>query len=287
MIPRTVVSGVEEQLQSKIISTQRVGGGCINDAAIITTSRGEFFLKWNRAEAYPGMFEAEANGLNLLRATDTVHVPKPYFTGSAEHWSWIVMQALISGDRKTGFWDALGQSLAALHLQTAAQYGLDHNNYIGSLPQRNDQRRTWTGFFVEMRLEPQLKLAMDTRKLNRSVVASFEALSNELQDIFPDEPPALLHGDLWSGNYLTGPDGEAWLVDPAVYYGHREMDLAMTRLFGGFDEAFYSAYNQAFTLKNGWEERVEICNLYPLLVHVNLFGGGYATTVEAILRRFQ
>lgn len=286
MLPRSIVNEVERLLNAHVQSSRPASGGCINECAVISTTRGDFFLKWNRADAYPGMFEAELRGLHLLRETKTVKVPEPIVVGEARGFSWILMEAITAARRQRDYWQEFGRSLASLHRGTADRFGLDHDNYIGSLPQKNAWRATWLEFCVELRLEPQLRMAIDSGLLNGDDAKHFQRLYAQLDSIFPDEPPSLLHGDLWSGNFITGPDGEAWLIDPAVYYGHREMDIAMSRLFGGFDGGFYDAYNEAHPLANGWEERIEIAQLYPVLVHVNLFGGGYVGSVREIVRRF-
>ncbi|MFZ1687503.1 MAG: fructosamine kinase family protein, partial [Flavobacteriales bacterium] len=184
-------------------------------------------------------------------------------------------------------------SLARLHGHTNSTFGLDpastagrRDNYIGSLKQVNTGQVTWGEFFIHCRLEPQVKMAIDHQRIGMGDVLRFERLYGKLPSLFPIEPPALLHGDLWSGNFLCDAHHQPVLIDPAVYYGHREMDIAMTKLFGGFEPAFYSAYSDAWAMEIGWEERADLCNLYPLLVHVNLFGGSYAGQVAAILLRF-
>ena len=165
-------------------------------------------------------------------------------------------------------------------------FGLDHDNYIGSLPQSNHQHTSWVEFFIEERLEKQIALAKNSGALNNSTIQQFNNLFKRLKEIIPEEKPSLLHGDLWNGNYMLAADGCACLIDAAVYYDHREMDLAMTRLFGGFPEEFYESYHETFPLSSGFEERVDIHNLYPLLVHVNLFGGSYISQVKSVLSRF-
>lgn len=263
-----------------------VGGGSINDAWRIDTDQGPFFLKTNSADRFPSMFEAEADGSERLRSAGTIGVPRVIAFGEEQDTSFLLLEWIEAATRRADFWPGFGEKLAKLHRTTADRFGLDRHNYIGSLVQRNDQDPEWVSFFIHQRLEPMLKMARDGRKVEAGMAFRFERLFAQLDRLFPREPPALLHGDLWSGNFITGPDGEAWIIDPAVYFGHREMDLAMTRLFGGFDHGFYAGYQQEFPLEKGWEERVDLCNLYPLLVHVNLFGGGYVAQVEAILRRF-
>lgn len=262
----------------KIISRTAVGGGSINSCSRVVTDGGIYFLKENSAERFPGMFEAEAKGLALLRNTNTFCVPGIILQESGRLFlEWL--------EKDKGSWRDAGKKLAQLHKNTSTTFGLDHDNYIGSLPQSNKQHTTWTEFFAAERMLPQLKLARDQKKIDAALVAKGENFCRALDEIFPAEPPALLHGDLWSGNFFFSSQGPS-IFDPAVYYGHREMDLAMAKLFGGFDEEFYKGYEEEFPLEKNWEARVDLCNLYPLLVHVNLFGGGYAGEVKNILAKF-
>ena len=170
---------------------------------------------------------------------------------------------------------------------SAVSFGLDHDNYIGSLAQSNKKHADWISFFMEERIRPQLKLAMDKKLIDEGTVKQFDKLFDHFDRLIPKEKPALLHGDLWNGNFLVSDSSRAALIDPAVYFGHREMDLAMTTLFGGFDSEFYRAYDEVFPLEKGFEKRVDIHNLYPLLVHVNLFGGGYVRQVKAVLNNLK
>ncbi len=263
-----------------------VGGGDINEAYLLVTNKGKFFVKLNIASRYPLMFEKEAKGLELLKNAEEINVPEVICYGDTKNQSWLLLNYIESSKQIPGYWEDFGKSLARLHKNTADYFGLDHDNYIGSLPQSNKQQTSWTTFFIEERLNRQLKMARNQGEISRETIYAFERLYKRLDEIFPEEPPALLHGDLWSGNYMTGNDGKACLIDPAVYYGHREMDLGMSKLFGGFSQQLYLSYHEEFPLEKGWENRVDICNLYPLMVHVNLFGGGYVNSVKNILKRF-
>lgn len=265
----------------------RVDGGSINNSFCVETNVGTFFVKNNDQNLYPKMFEEEQKGLEIIGKESTIRVPKVTFTASHEDDSFIVMEYISEGNRSSSFWSVFGGQLAALHRVTQAQYGFESNNYIGSLKQNNQYHDTWSEFFIQERIAPQLKLAIDSGNLPISIVIQFEKFYQEMDSIFPQEVPSLLHGDLWGGNYLIGSDGLPWVIDPAVYYGHREMDIAMTRLFGGFDQSFYRGYQQAFPLEEGWQKRVSYCNLYPLLVHVNLFGGSYTNQVSLIMNDFK
>jgi fructosamine-3-kinase len=265
---------------------QPVGGGSINDAYRLETEAGRFFVKVNHADRFPSMFEAEADGLRRLRAAGALRVPEVIEHGEDHDDTFLLLEWIEGGIKGPDFWEAFGRGLAQLHRNTQGRFGLERDNYIGSLRQVNTPEADWQSFFIRHRLEPQVRMARDRKRVEAGMAIRFERLFHRLDKLFPAEPPALLHGDLWSGNFLCDARGNPVLIDPAVYYGHREMDLAMTRLFGGFDDPFYAAYQADRPLEQGWEERVDLCNLYPLLVHVNLFGGGYVAQVEAVLRRW-
>lgn len=270
-----------------LISSRPLSGGDINQAARMETGEGTtWFAKWNDAHAYPGMFEAEAKGLQLLRDAGEVDVPKVVGYGEKENTSMLVLFFVNEGRQKGDFWSEFGKGLALMHRHSAEHFGLDHDNYIGSLPQTNTWKSSWNEFFINHRLEPQLKMARDRGEGDNSLVKQFERLYPHLNDFFPVEKPSLVHGDLWSGNYMTNNRGEACIIDPAVYYGHRLMDIGMSKLFGGFAPEFYDSYTHTWSLEKNWSQAVDIANLYPLMVHVNLFGGGYTGSVKSILRRF-
>ena len=270
----------------QISSVHPVGGGSINSAYGLETNVGKFFVKLNSASRYPGMFKKEAMGLKIL--SDAGELPVPEIVGFGENHAeaFLVLKFIETGTSSAGFWENFGHALARLHGHSADSFGLDHDNYIGSLPQRNTFHNTWETFFVEERLQPLMHMAFDNKLLNNNDIKAFKNFFGQIDTLFPKEPPALLHGDLWSGNFMTNQAGEAVLIDPAVYFGHREMDLGMSQLFGGFHRQFYEAYNEIRPLEPGWEKRLDYCNLYPLLVHVNLFGGSYVGSVRRILQPF-
>lgn len=262
------------------------GGGCINHGGHLQSPQGDFFLKWNYARRYPGMFDSEAKGLTLLLGASAVRIPRVVGTGVRGDYQFILMEFMSPARKVHDYWQMLGRQLAALHRISWNQYGLDHDNYIGSLPQENTPGHDWVNFFIERRLHPQLKSGIDTGRIDRNVAMQFDALYRRLPDVLVREAPSLLHGDLWNGNVIVDDVGHPCLIDPAVYFGHREVDLAMTELFGGFGQGFYEAYEETFPTQPDLQERLDIYKLYPLLVHVNLFGGGYLGEVRAILRRF-
>ncbi|WP_422361682.1 fructosamine kinase family protein [Reichenbachiella sp.] len=261
-----------------------IGGGCIHQAGVFSFDGGKYFIKWNNYSSK--MFEVEAKGLNLLRKTDSVSIPKVIGSGTVGEVDYLCLECVESRAQCGTFWVDFGTSLAQLHRNTAPKFGLDHDNFIGSLPQANELLDNWTDFFIQERLIPQLKLARDKALIDASLDQTFERLYPKLPKLIPVESPALLHGDLWSGNFLVGDEGQAVIFDPAVYYGHREAELAFTRMFGGFDPLFYQSYHDAFPIDGGFEERVDIFNLYPLLVHVNLFGPSYLSGINQTLSRF-
>lgn len=270
---------------------QFVSGGCINNAVRAATKAGAFFIKWHEVQPdasgeYPAVFEAEAKGLALLAAhAGQLFVPEVYGQGIWNGRAYICMQFIDSARPISHYWEMLGHGLAAIHRQSAPHFGLDHDNFIGSLPQSNNPTSSWATFFVEQRLRPQFGRAYYQGLIGASYLRDIDRLAVRLADFFPVEPPALLHGDLWSGNVMPGPQGQPALYDPAVYYGHREMELAFTHLFGGFDDQFYHAYQESFPLTPGFAERRPVYNLYPLMVHLNMFGTGYLSGVDLTLRR--
>ncbi|MBN2639289.1 MAG: fructosamine kinase family protein [Bacteroidales bacterium] len=270
------------QIKNKV----SVGGGSINDAYRLETTAGLFFAKVNSASRYPQMFKKEALGLRLLVQANEISVSEVIGFGETGADAFLVLNYIESAKTTKNFWEDFGTRLAKLHKDTNKLFGLEYDNYIGSLHQNNKQHETWNEFFIQERLEPLAKMAYDDRLLESKDLKILQNFEKRINDIFPVEPPALIHGDLWSGNFMTNSEGSAVIIDPAVYYGHREMDLGMTQLFGGFHSLFYEAYHEEFPLENGWKQRTDFCNLYPLLVHINLFGGSYVGSFRSALRSF-
>ena len=268
-----------------IVSMNTVGGGSINQAILLKTATTKFFLKYNSRLKYPGMFETEKLGLEQLGTTQTLIIPKVKDQQETSDYSYLLLEWMESSMDSPSMQEEAGQKLAKLHQHTAPEFGLHYDNYIGSLNQVNTKRPDWTDFLINFRLEPLIQQAFDQKLFNRGDFSSFERLCSRLHHLLPSEKPALLHGDLWSGNFITTTRGPC-LIDPAIYYGHREMDIAMTKLFGGFSAEFYEAYHTAFPLESGWQQRIELNQLYPLLVHVNLFGSGYTESVRSVLRNY-
>lgn len=271
------------QLGAQILSAKRLGGGDINDAFEVSLDGGaQIFVKTN-PDPPDGMFGAEARGLRWLDAAGAIRIPR-VISASDEHPAYLALELLTRAKRRLDFDEALGRSLAALHAFGAASFGLAHDNFIGRLTQSNAASQDWTSFYWASRLEPQLRLAVDRGLIGPSSRSRFDALSRSLRErVGPAEPPSRLHGDLWGGNLHVDENGRPCLIDPAVYGGHREVDLAMMRLFGGFGERVFAAYDEAFPLAPGAADRVSLYQLYPLLVHVNLFGGSYVGSLNRAL----
>lgn len=288
MISEPLQQHVEQLLGKSVLHFQSVPGGSINRAAKISTGEGRtYFLKWN-ASAASDMFPKEEKGLQLLQSADSkLRIPEVIGSGSTEkRTGFLVIEYIQQGSVKSDSAHIFGRELASLHRHTSDQYGLDHDNYIGKLPQSNSTHENWIDFFIEERLQPQLQQALDAGKLPIQTENHFQNLYKNLPDILTNEPASLLHGDLWGGNYFFDASGQPVIYDPAVYYGNREIEIAFTHLFGGFSPGFYSSYNKNFPLQPRFNERKNIYNLYPLLVHTNLFGGNYARQVEQIAGRF-
>lgn len=271
----------------RITTLEPCSGGDINRACRFSTPQGLFFLKWH-PNSPPGMFTAESRGLELLKSTATVQVPDVLLIQevTSQTPAFLVLTWLQAARAQADTETRLAEQMAALHRMSAAQYGLDHDNFIGILPQSNCQHPSWIAFYTEERLRPQMEIARQRGYLPPQREKNLQKLIDCLPRYLNENSPSLLHGDLWRGNMMILENGQPAVIDPAVYYGHREVEIAFMQLFGGFSERFYSAYQANFPLETGFSERRALYQLYPLLVHLNLFGGGYAQQVDAILQRY-
>ena len=275
----------------RITETRPVSGGDINQAYLLCLSNGKrLFLKEN-TERNAGFFRAETAGLEAIRRTKAVRVPEVLDTGTAKGRAYLLMEYLDAAPRIPDYWESFGRQLAALHRADTSEwtpggrYGFPEDNYIGAGEQKNTVRGSWPEFFRECRLEPQFQKAQ--HYFDRNGRKRMQSLLDRLEEYLPEpEFPSLLHGDLWGGNFVTGPDGAAWLIDPAVYVGHAEADLAMTELFGGFSPVFYGSYREVNPTAPGYEDRRDLYNLYHLLNHLNLFGSGYYASVVRIIGKY-
>lgn len=269
--------------QFAIANTKSVSGGCINQGYQVSSKDRAYFIKLNDASKIE-MFAAEALGLQQMYATQTISVPQPICWGTAANHSYIVLQWLDLGGANNQSWKAMGHKLAAMHrVGTNKKFGWSQNNTIGSTPQINTWMDNWADFFAEQRIGYQLKLAKRRGGNFPDSNQLINAVRNKLAEWKP--PSSLVHGDLWSGNAAIGSDSAPIIFDPATYYGDRETDIAMTELFGGFPTAFYDGYNEAWELDSGYRHRKSIYNLYHVLNHFNLFGGGYANQAKTIIQQ--
>ena len=258
-----------------IESRAGIGGGCINECHVVQGRGLAFFVKLNARDRLP-MFEAEAAGLAEIAATDTVRVPRPVCHGAGIARSWLVLEHVELGRAGDGGMDELGRRLAAMHRVTSAHFGWHRDNTIGATPQINTPGNDWCAFWRDSRLGYQLRLAAENGYRGQFIRRGGELLERIPAFFATYSPPAsLLHGDLWSGNAGFTREGAPIVFDPAVYYGDREADLAMTELFGGFSARFYRAYDEAYPRDSGYAGRRPLYNLYHVLNHLNLFGGGY------------
>lgn len=281
------VKAFEQHLGNKIgiECISPVGGGCINKTSKVVTNAGTFFIKVNAVEMLD-LFLKEEKGLRILEEKSEVRTPKVHGSGAADGKSYLILEWIEPGSPTSNFWIDFGRQLAKQHKQTSLSFGLDYDNHIGRLHQSNHQHHEWDQFFILQRLQPQLTLAEKHGLIDSSILTGFENLFNRLAQLVPKEAPSLLHGDLWSGNFLCGLESTPFFFDPAVHFGHRETEIAFTSLFGGFEPRFYTAYSEEFPLEVGFEDRIEIHNLYPLLVHVNLFGSSYLSGIRSTLAKF-
>ncbi|WP_121811840.1 fructosamine kinase family protein [Mucilaginibacter kameinonensis] len=282
----SVLNHIQSKLNLCITDVSAVIGGDINKVYRLQGDGSCYLLKVNDRYNYPNMFAREQEGLCAIGKTNTISVPDVILQGEVDNESYLVLEWINAGSGNALSSSKLGTEIARIHKNSDAQFGFYTDNYMGSLHQSNKRHGSWTQFFIEERLQPMVKMAVDKKELNQSDVRKFDELYKKLPGLFTEEPPALLHGDLWGGNYLIDVEGKPYLIDLAVYYGNREFDIAMTTLFGGFDRTFYEAYNAEFPFQNGWQQRLQLWNLYPLLVHVNLFGGMYAKQVRDNLSVF-
>jgi len=263
-----------------------LGGGSINRAGTLRSSEGSFFIKYLReADAAP-MYACEMKGLELLSRHSPISVPKPILNGTAEDIHFLILKYITQGEKGPGFYEDFATVLADQHRNVSDKYGLDYDNFIGRLLQSNRQHGDWNSFYIEERITPMLRMAVDNGYLGKELIHKFDSLFLHVDSIFPKEAPSLLHGDLWGGNHMSGPDGEPWIFDPAVYYGHREMELAFTSVFFAFPSEFYDAYESAWPLQPGFRKRISFYQLWPLMVHLNLFGSSYLSPVKRILSVF-
>lgn len=265
---------------------QRVGGGSINETFRVQVRNATFFCKINSATKFPQLFSREKEGLDLLGQSGLISVPRVHDEWIDGAVQVLLMEWVEQATPTPSFWKSFGEKLARLHSVSAGSFGLLHNNYMGSVPQDNEPCPDWPTFFVRRRLEPLVSQCSQKGLLDTQQVVAFDKLYRKVPSVFSMGPPSLLHGDLWSGNFLCNREEEPVLIDPAVYYGHPAVDLGMTTLFGGFDPLFYRSYNYHHSGEKGYDDQWAMANLYPLLIHLLLFGRSYLHSIVRTLSRF-
>ncbi len=288
-IETRLIQILAEKVHSPVssITFSSIGGGSINETyKIRTDGNRQFFIKINSAHTFPSLFKNEKNGLGFIAGTKIIRTPAVIDYSIAGDKQILILEWIQPGPRSSSFWKLFGKQLALLHHFSNDHFGFAENNYMGALPQRNDYTSTWTDFFIHHRLQPQVSSGKKNGLLDSTSIHQFELLYEKLNTIFNKENPSLLHGDLWSGNFMCDENSQPVLIDPAVYFGHRAIDLAMTTLFGGFDKSFYEAYQYHFPLPHNYRDQWDVSNLYPLLIHLNLFGSSYLHDIAEILKKF-
>ena len=283
---QNLVQTIAQDCGIDISRYDQVHGGDINECYCLHGQGSNYFLKLNDAGRLPAMFEMEAAGLEALRNHSTMIVPELIQHGIVNDKQWLLLQWIEKGSAKKNAMENFGTALATMHKQPQPCFGWHKDNYIGSLFQINTEQHSWTEFYTQYRIMPLVKLLFSKGIFSKPGMEDATRFCKKATGLFPEEPPALLHGDLWGGNYMIHTGGDAVIFDPAVYFGHREMDLGMTKLFGGFSQPFYDAYHGTYPLEKGWQQRLPLTQLYPLLVHAVLFGGHYVISVKEILRKY-
>ncbi len=282
MLSAGIIAHFEALILEKINTTQPLSGGDINDVYLLATNKRKLVVKLNSALGFPKMFDAEAKGLQKLKNTNTFTIPEVLQLGTINENAFLMLEYIDATPPKADFWEVFGEQLAALHQSTASYFGLEENNYIGSLWQYNAKCTSASEFYITQRLKPQFDLALQNGFSFSGINTFYKNISHQI----PNEPSSLIHGDLWSGNYMVDKNGNPCLIDPAIAFAPREMDIAMMYLFGGFDVRLFDAYNKVFPLEKDWEGRMPVFQLYYLLVHLNLFGSSYYNGVKNIVNRY-
>jgi fructosamine-3-kinase len=288
ILNNSIRSKLEELKGSVVIDAIPLSGGCISNAFKITFADKDINLLKINVPDMGDMFIKEGHGLQELKKARAIRVPEVICCDT----EFILLEFLNSAPKKKNFFEEFGRKFALLHKYTSNEFGFYENNYIGSTPQinlpDNSNRLNWASFYFNKRLLFQFRLLEKNGYADTAIKEAFRKLEGKIDSVLSETnvSPSLLHGDLWSGNYMSDENGIACLIDPAVYYGHREADLAMTKLFGGFPQTFYDSYNEAFPLRDGWQYRENIYKLYHIMNHLNLFGGGYYSQTLSLMKSY-
>jgi fructosamine-3-kinase len=284
MIPQKIRQYIKSLHKKELNNLTPVGGGSINEAYRYSVEEDVFFLKYNGK--VDGIIAKEVDGLMAIAKLNSIATPGVIAFEKIDQYEILILPFIKHGLRTSTAWKNSGYQLAKMHKKPAPHYGWHQSNFIGSLHQNNEPSPDFISFFINQRLNPQLKLARDKNLLSGKEIQEFDLLFSKLNEILPDTTPSLVHGDLWSGNFMIGEGHTPYLIDPSVHFNFRETDLAFTHLFGGFDSIFYEAYQDYFPMAPGFSDRVSLYNLYPLLVHLNLFGSGYYRSVIINLHQY-
>jgi protein-ribulosamine 3-kinase len=272
-----------EILNCQVFSVKSVHGGDINQAYKIDTAEGIYFAKVNDGPVASKMLRTESEALRLLNSIEGIRVPEVISVADYDNRSVLILNWIEEGKVVKNTSKDLAEMLSILHHVSADNFGLDYENYIGSLPQLNTYSRNWLDFYYKNRINPQIKTAVDSGNIPASYIGKSKQIFKKMESEMPEVRPSLLHGDLWNGNFMIDLNGKAILIDPAIYYGHRELDIAMMLLFGGFPDDVIEIYNSMYPLDNGWKKRIRFYQMYYILVHVNLFGGSYSSSAMSII----
>ncbi len=288
MILSYVKKAIENVLgkETRVFGLHHFGGGSINQTYKVITDKGAFFIKAHETAEIPRMFKMERNGLVVLAQSCSLDVAKPIGCCEIENYSFLIIEWIEQAPESPDFWSNLGEGIAELHLQTTKFFGLSEDNYFGSLLQSNNRLPNWGEFFVKNRLRPMVKQATENCFFDDKTIALFEKYYEIVERAYPVEKPSLLHGDLWRGNIMTNSHGLPCLIDPAIFYGHRELDIAMTQFVNVFPPAFYEAYQAIYPLQPDWDIRKDFAFMYYNLAHLNSFGISYLPVVESNLYKW-
>ncbi|OBQ55462.1 fructosamine kinase family protein [Tamlana sp. s12] len=282
----TLQTHISEIIGKPIHHVSDLQGGDISHAYKIASDGRAYFLKTNEAAYALEMFQNEATSLGAIKHTNTIKTPEIVACGTFKNRAYLLLEFIPTKTADASDFKTLGKQLAQLHQNTQENFGFPQHNFIGKLTQSNTEHDNWLEFYTYERLLPQLNLATEKGLLKANETPSEAQILFTLKPLFENIKPSLIHGDLWSGNYLISDDDVPFLIDPAAYYGHYEVDIAMSQLFGGFDQEFYEAYLQEAERESFNQKRIEIYQLYFLLVHLNMFGYSYYTDVMHILRKY-
>ncbi len=279
---RVIHQIIEKEINQKILEIQPMAGGDINQVFLCNLKNQQVVIKLNITDQFPLIFEKENKGLELL-AKSTFRIPKTICYGNFKKYSYLILEYITHGKIN---WEIFGEKLAHLHKKNSSKFGLDYDNYIGSIIQKNSYENTWEEFYINQRIIYLTSIARDKGLLRKNDIKKIETLCNKINELIPETTPCLIHGDLWSGNLISDSKNEPVLIDPAVYYGHPEMDWSMLSLFGNYPTIAIERYNEINTIEKGFENRKEVHQLYPLLVHLILFGKVYYKSVMSIIEKF-